>query len=49
LVERLVSLGSPIRVSYRLTPRGAALRPVLEGIAAWANGFPSDDKPSSIL
>jgi DNA-binding HxlR family transcriptional regulator len=44
LVERIVSVGSPIRVSYRLTPRGAALRPVLEGIAIWANEFQSDNK-----
>lgn len=40
LVERIVSDGSPIRVSYRLTPRGVALRPVLEGIADWANKNP---------
>ncbi len=44
LVERLVSQGSPVRVSYRLTPRGAALRPVLEGIAGWANDFQAENK-----
>lgn len=36
LVLRTVEADGPVRVSYALTPRGAALRPVLEGIAAWA-------------
>jgi DNA-binding HxlR family transcriptional regulator len=36
LVERLVDPGPPVRVSYRLTPRGRALRPVIASIDAWA-------------
>ena len=36
LVERLVDPGPPVRVSYRLTGRGAALRPVLEAVANWS-------------
>jgi DNA-binding HxlR family transcriptional regulator len=44
LVERLVTVESPIRVSYNLTPRGVALRPVLEGIASWASEFQPIDK-----
>jgi DNA-binding HxlR family transcriptional regulator len=36
LVERLVDPGPPVRVSYRLTPRGKALSPVIATIDAWA-------------
>jgi DNA-binding HxlR family transcriptional regulator len=36
LVERLVDPGPPVRVSYRLTPRGKALSPVIASIDAWA-------------
>jgi DNA-binding HxlR family transcriptional regulator len=36
LVERLVDPGPPVRVSYRLTPRGRALGPVIASVDAWA-------------
>src|ERR1700736_3577104 len=36
LVERLVDPGPPIRVSYRLTPRGRALQQVIASVDAWA-------------
>jgi DNA-binding HxlR family transcriptional regulator len=36
LVQRLVDPGPPVRVSYRLTPRGRALSPVIASIDAWA-------------
>src|SRR5437763_11196042 len=35
LVERLVAPGPPVRVSYRLTPRGRALSPVIASVDAW--------------
>lgn len=41
LVERHVCTAAPVRVSYSLSPRGAALRPVLEGIAVWAHAWPA--------
>ena len=37
LVERRVSTGSPVRVSYLLTSRGQALEPVMRSIADWAS------------
>ena len=37
LVERRVHDQTPVRVSYRLTPRGEALRPVMVSIAEWAH------------
>ncbi len=36
IVERLVDPGPPVRVSYRLTPRGRALEPVLSSVESWA-------------
>jgi DNA-binding HxlR family transcriptional regulator len=36
LVEREVITGPPIASVYRLTRRGAALRPALDELAAWA-------------
>lgn len=36
LVERRVHDQTPVRVSYRLTPRGEALGPVISAIEAWA-------------
>ena len=38
LVIRTVSAASPIRVSYRLSDKGAELAVVVSGIADWANG-----------
>ena len=36
LVLRTVGQGSPVRVSYSLTPKGTSLAEVVKGIAAWA-------------
>lgn len=36
LAEREVLEGPPVGVEYRLTPRGAALRPALEELGRWA-------------
>jgi DNA-binding HxlR family transcriptional regulator len=36
LIDRTVSEGPPLAVSYQLTERGGALMPALEQIAAWA-------------
>jgi len=39
LVERRVYAEVPVRVEYRLTPKGEALRPVYEVIAGWARDW----------
>ncbi|MEU7044656.1 helix-turn-helix domain-containing protein [Streptomyces varsoviensis] len=39
LVSREVDAGPPLRVSYRLTPAGEALRPALEELTQWAGRF----------
>jgi DNA-binding HxlR family transcriptional regulator len=36
LVEREVEAGSPVRVTYSLTERGADLRPAIAELQAWA-------------
>jgi DNA-binding HxlR family transcriptional regulator len=36
LVRRTVRPGPPVRVSYELTPAGAGLKPVIEGLGKWA-------------
>jgi len=36
LIERVNPTGSPRNNAYQLTERGAALRPVLEGLGHWA-------------
>ncbi len=36
LIERSVEPGTPVRVTYSLTPKGVALRPVLQELRAWA-------------
>nr|WP_240649647.1 helix-turn-helix domain-containing protein [Streptomyces sp. Z26] len=36
LVAREVDAGPPLRVSYRLTPAGAALRPAMAELTRWA-------------
>jgi len=36
LVERDVDAGPPVRVTYRLTARGAGLREVMEAIDRWS-------------
>lgn len=37
IVERRVHAQRPIAVDYSLTPKGVALRPVVEAIQTWAN------------
>lgn len=37
LVERLVEAGAPVRVSYRLTDKGAGLEPVIQELGRWAD------------
>lgn len=39
LVVREVDAGPPLRVSYRLTPAGEALRPALRELGDWAERF----------
>ncbi|MFE2413592.1 MULTISPECIES: winged helix-turn-helix transcriptional regulator [unclassified Kitasatospora] len=39
LVLREVDAGPPLRVSYRLTDAGAALRPALDELAVWADQY----------
>jgi DNA-binding HxlR family transcriptional regulator len=36
IVERRVEDGPPLRVAYGLSPKGRALVPIMESIAAWA-------------
>ncbi|WP_020108560.1 helix-turn-helix domain-containing protein [Nocardia sp. 348MFTsu5.1] len=36
VIERTVESGPPVSVSYRLTPSGEALMPILEGLTRWA-------------
>ena len=36
LVLREVGAGRPVQVTYRVTPKGEALKPVFAAIAAWA-------------
>ena len=36
LVARQVEPGPPLRVIYRLAPKGRALEPVMRGLAGWA-------------
>jgi DNA-binding HxlR family transcriptional regulator len=36
LVDRIVDEGSPVRVSYRLTEKGAELEPALRHLGDWA-------------
>lgn len=42
LVLREVEPGSPVRVTYSLTEAGAALRPVLGELKAWANRWQAE-------
>lgn len=42
IVNRTVDTGSPVRVSYSLTKKGAALTPILDQIAAWAHDYPPE-------
>jgi len=48
LVERLVDPGPPVRVSYRLTPRGRGLSPVIASVDAWVADWMVPDASSSV-
>jgi len=39
LVNRVVQPTTPVRIEYRLTEMGEALRPVLDGLGAWARSW----------
>lgn len=39
VVSREVYVGSPVRVEYRLTEKGAALAPVLDAIELWSHNW----------
>jgi DNA-binding HxlR family transcriptional regulator len=43
LVERRVIPETPVRVEYRLTPRGEALGTVLDAVATWAHDWLAED------
>ncbi|GGZ30367.1 winged helix-turn-helix transcriptional regulator [Streptomyces poonensis] len=45
LVVRQVDEGPPLRVSYRLTEAGAALRPALEELGEWAKQHLPETRP----
>lgn len=36
IVERTVEEGTPVRVTYGLTPKGESLEPVIGGLRDWA-------------
>ena len=39
IVERHVLDGSPVRVEYALTPKGAALEPAIRALRSWARDW----------
>jgi DNA-binding HxlR family transcriptional regulator len=39
IVERVVYPETPVRVEYRLTPKGAALGPALKALGTWAERY----------
>lgn len=43
LVERVVIPSTPVRIDYRLTPKGRALQDVIEAVAAWAHDWLSPE------
>lgn len=43
LVERRVIPETPVRVEYRLTPRGESLGTVLDAVATWAHDWLGED------
>ena len=45
LVERLVEPGTPVRVTYSLTGKGAELGPALAELRAWARRWKASDSP----
>ena len=43
LIERRVIPETPVRIEYRLTPRGEALGGVLDAVMAWAHTWVGED------
>ena len=43
IVVRTVTPATPVRIAYRLTPKGRALWGVLDAVAAWAHEWLADD------
>jgi DNA-binding HxlR family transcriptional regulator len=39
IVERVVYPETPVRVEYKLTPKGAALEPALKALGTWAERY----------
>ncbi len=39
VVERTVIPATPVRIEYRLTAKGRALRPAVDALAAWAEAW----------
>jgi DNA-binding HxlR family transcriptional regulator len=48
LIERRVIPETPVRVEYRLTPRGEALGSVLDAVTSWAHDWLGEDEPGPI-
>jgi DNA-binding HxlR family transcriptional regulator len=48
LIERRVIPETPVRVEYRLTPRGEALGSVLDAVTNWAHDWLGEDEPAPI-
>ena len=46
IVERLVVPETPVRVEYRLTPKGEALEPVLKALGKWAEKYVDAPQPA---
>lgn len=51
LIERKVVSEKPVEVEYSLTPRGEALKPVIDSLETWAqkNFQPAESKTESIV
>lgn len=47
IVERIVLPETPVRVEYKLTPKGEALEPTLKALSKWAERFIEDEKPAA--
>lgn len=46
IIVREVSAGRPVHVTYRLTPKGAELEPILQAIGSWATRWAIAEGPS---
>ena len=43
MIERRVYAETPVRIEYRLTPKGAALAPVIEAVQQWSRAWPQEE------